>query len=179
MQDFITAERDRLTQAREALVEKRHNLQVEISETDRELAAMEREFEAVKAYELAKSGKLVLTNRGGATTRRAASNGAPRTRKPRDGSRRNTLLSMIANAPSGMGRGDLIYALGVKGDKAGEMSISNALTSLTKSGQLVRHEGKYFASGLANEAALEPTETAEQTAAEQIEPVEQTAVAAE
>lgn len=174
MQDFITAERDRLTQAREALVEKRHNLQVEISETDRELAAMEREFEAVKAYELAKSGKLVLTNRGGATTRRAVSgNGLTRTRKPRDGSRRNTLLSMVANAPNGMGRGDLIYALGVKGDKAGEMSISNALTSLTKSGQLVRHEGKYFASGLANEAALEPTETAEQTAAEQ------TAVAAE
>ena len=33
--------------------------------------------------------------------------------------------------------------MGLKGDKAGEMSVSNALTALTKSNQVSRHEGKY------------------------------------
>ena len=35
--------------------------------------------------------------------------------------------------------------LGVKGDKAGEMSVLNALTALTKANQIARREGKYHA----------------------------------
>jgi len=35
--------------------------------------------------------------------------------------------------------------MGLKGDKAGEMSVSNALTALTKVNQVMRREGKYVA----------------------------------
>jgi hypothetical protein len=35
--------------------------------------------------------------------------------------------------------------MGLKGDKAGEMSVSNALTALTKNNQVRREGGKYRA----------------------------------
>jgi hypothetical protein len=35
--------------------------------------------------------------------------------------------------------------MGLKGDKAGEMSISNALTAVTKANQVTRRDGRYFA----------------------------------
>jgi len=43
-----------------------------------------------------------------------------------------------------MRRAELLNATGVKGDKSGEMSVSNALTSLTKGGAFLRNDGKYF-----------------------------------
>jgi len=33
--------------------------------------------------------------------------------------------------------------MGLKGDKSGEMSISNALTALIKANQISRRDGKY------------------------------------
>jgi hypothetical protein len=35
--------------------------------------------------------------------------------------------------------------MGLKGDKAGEMSVSNALTALAKGNQVRREGGKYYA----------------------------------
>jgi len=35
--------------------------------------------------------------------------------------------------------------MGLKGDKSGEMSVSNALTALTKNNQVQRDGGKYRA----------------------------------
>jgi len=154
MSDFIESERVRLTQARTDLVEKRHVLQTQIAEVDRDLHGVDREFEAVKAYELAKQGKL---NLNGGQVRRSPVQAASGGRRSRDGSRRNSLLEMIGNAPNGMARGELIYASGVKGDKNAEMSISNALTALTKAGQVIRHEGKYFTSNIATSAPVEVT----------------------
>ena len=50
------------------------------------------------------------------------------------------------------GRGDRMTTLkagliqmGLKGDKSGEMSVSNALTALTKNNQVRREGGKYVA----------------------------------
>jgi len=36
--------------------------------------------------------------------------------------------------------------MGLKGNKTGEMSVSNALTALTKSKQVIRRDRKYIAS---------------------------------
>jgi len=36
--------------------------------------------------------------------------------------------------------------MGLKGNKTGEMSVSNALTALTKGNQISRRDGKYHAS---------------------------------
>lgn len=40
----------------------------------------------------------------------------------------------------------VIDKMGLKGNKSGEMSVSNALTALTKGNQVVRRAGKYIAS---------------------------------
>jgi hypothetical protein len=90
---------------------------------------------AVDAYESAKSGKSQrpqLRAAGGA--RQAA----------RRGSRREALLQVIRDG-GGLSRGEILDRMGLKGDKSGEMSVSNALTALTKSNQLPRREGKYHA----------------------------------
>jgi hypothetical protein len=39
----------------------------------------------------------------------------------------------------------VLEQMGLKGDKSGEMSVSNALTALTKSNQVHREGGKYRA----------------------------------
>jgi len=44
----------------------------------------------------------------------------------------------------GLTRGQLLEKMGVKGNKSGEMSVSNALTALTKSKQLRRAEGRKY-----------------------------------
>ena len=41
--------------------------------------------------------------------------------------------------------GELLEKMGLKGDKAGEMSVSDALIALTKNNQLMRRDGKYHA----------------------------------
>jgi len=60
---------------------------------------------------------------------------ARRGRKP---SRRSAVLELIKTMPNGMGRGEIIASLGLKGDKSAEQSVSNALTLLKKSGQIKR-----------------------------------------
>jgi hypothetical protein len=44
-----------------------------------------------------------------------------------------------------LSRGEILEQMGLKGDKSGEMSVSNALTALTKSNQVLRDGGKYRA----------------------------------
>jgi hypothetical protein len=56
-------------------------------------------------------------------------------------------LQTIRENPNGLKRGEILERMGLKGDKAGEMSVSNALTALTESNRVSRHEGKYFAQG--------------------------------
>ena len=69
---------------------------------------------------------------------------APRTRSQgRRGSRREALFQLIQHNPDGLTRGEILEKMGLKGDKSGEMSISNALTALTKANQISRRDGKY------------------------------------
>jgi hypothetical protein len=55
-------------------------------------------------------------------------------------------MAALADIPHGLTRGELLEKMGLKGNKSGEMSVSNALTALTKSNQVVRKDGKYIAS---------------------------------
>jgi hypothetical protein len=122
---FIQRERDRLHGEREAIFTQQHEL-------EGKLAAINNEMRAIDAYEAAKAGKPIR-----ATTTRRASTG-------RAGSKRGQLLEVI-RAGGGLARGEILEKMGLKGDKAGEMSVSNALTALTKSNQISRRDGKYHA----------------------------------
>jgi hypothetical protein len=123
--EFISRERDRLRAEREQVFNQQEELQ-------RKLDAVNREFAAMEAYETTKTGK---------ATRRAQADRQPRARR---GSRREALLELIRES-DGLSRGELLERMGLKGDKSGEMSVSNALTALTKSNQVHREGGKYRA----------------------------------
>ena len=112
--EFISRERDRLRAEREQVFNQQKELQ-------RRLDAVNREFVAIGAYETAKTGK--------------ATRQAPAGRQSRRGSRREALLEIIRQS-DGLSRGEILERMGLKGDKSGEMSVSNALTALTKSNQV-------------------------------------------
>jgi hypothetical protein len=130
--DFIVKEREKLTTQRETLREQMAKLEVELSGIDREM-------QAIDAYEIAKSGRTDMPRRGPARRRGTAVVTARR------GSKREALLTVIRNNPNGLKRGEIIDKMGLKGDKSGEMSVSNALTALIKNGTIDRREGKYVA----------------------------------
>jgi hypothetical protein len=136
--DVMQKERERLHREREQASNQQQELEDKLAQIDREL-------EAIDAYEAAKSGK-AKTNKRSAAARGPARR--PRARpQARRGSRREALLQVIRENADGLRRGEILERMGLKGDKAGEMSVSNALTALTKSNQVSRHEGKYFAQG--------------------------------
>src|SRR6187551_218049 len=114
--EYIARERDRLRAEREQIF----NQQEELTQ---KLDAVNSEYAAIEAYETAKTGK---------NARQAP---ARRQRQARRGSRREGLLELIRES-NGLSRGDILERMGLKGDKAGEMSISNALTALAKGNQV-------------------------------------------
>lgn len=120
---LVAKERERLTNQRKALLDKQRELA-------RQLADVDNQFLAVEAYEAAKKGRTV-TIAGPRTTR------APR------GARQKAVLEHIQKAPNGLTRGELIEAMGVKGDKSGEQSISNALNNMKKARRISSKEGRY------------------------------------
>jgi len=127
--DYIRRERDRLNAEREAIRAQQRELQQQLAEIDRG-------FQAVSAYEAAKSGK---------GSRQAGARPAGSPRQARRGSKREDLLNIIRQG-NGLTRGEILEKMGLKGDKSGEMSVSNALTALTKSNQVRRNaERKYVA----------------------------------
>jgi hypothetical protein len=127
--EFIQRERDRLNAEREQIFDQQQEL-------ENKLAGINREMQAIEAYESAKTGK---------SQRQQPARAASGPRAARRGSRREGILQAIRDAGTGLSRGELLEKLGLKGDKSGEMSVSNALTALTKSNQVARREGKYHA----------------------------------
>jgi len=125
--DFITRERERLHAERERIFNQQHELENKLAEINRELSAID-------AYEAAKTGKAPTAVR------------RPRARpQARRGSKREALMQVIKDNPSGLTRGEILERMGLKGDKSGEMSVSNALTALTKANQITRQDGRYVA----------------------------------
>ena len=123
---FIDQERERLSKERETIIAQQQALA-------EQLATIGRELSAINAYEAAKQGK------GPAQTRQR------RALQGRRGSKRNALLGIIKSNPGGLSRGEILEKMGLKGDKSGAMSVSNALTALSKANQVVRRDGKYIA----------------------------------
>jgi hypothetical protein len=125
---FIARDRERLNKEREQIFNEQHEL-------ERKLDAVNRELAAIDAYEAAKSGKPLTTAKKARTPRSPA--------QGRRGSKRDALMQTIRQNPDGLTRGEILEKMGLKGDKSGEMSISNALTALTKANQVSRRDGKY------------------------------------
>jgi hypothetical protein len=127
--DFIARERERLHAERDQVCSAQQELETK-------LRAINQELSAIDAYEMAKSGKAAAPVARQA--RRRAVQGTTRR-----GSKRDSLLALIGENPSGLTRGEILDRMGLKGNKSGEMSVSNALTALTKGGQVSRRDGKY------------------------------------
>jgi hypothetical protein len=125
-QAFITRQRDALLAQREAIFTQQQALQTQLDS----LNAMLAKFDVFE-------GKA----RPASSSRATKGAGA---RGPRRGSKREELLAVI-RAGSGMSRGEILERMQLKGDKAGEMSVSNALTALTKANEVRRENGKYLA----------------------------------
>jgi hypothetical protein len=124
--EFMEQERARIHQEREGLL-------VDKNAIEQRLTQLDRDMQAVDAYAAAKTGRVPTAKR----VRTAKTNGA------RPGSRRAAIVEAVGANPQGLGRGELLQMLDVKGNKSGEMAVSNALTALIKSNALTRVEGKY------------------------------------
>jgi hypothetical protein len=117
---FIKQERARLQTARDKSLQKK-------SEVDQELAAIGRELAAITAYEQAKGGKPAQAGK------RAAAKPVGK----RTGGQRSPQGREAAGCPGRRpARGEILKLMGVKGDKSGEQSVSNALSALSKQNQL-------------------------------------------
>ncbi len=125
---FVERERERIAGEQQTLYAQRCDI-------DAALTELGREAEAINAYEAAKNGKAIV--RVGAAT--------PRVSRSPNGSRRESILRALRSTPSGMTRGELLTAEGVKGDRSGEGSVSNALSQLQKAGRVVRQDSGRWA----------------------------------
>lgn len=113
-------ERARLQGLRDDALARRQKIDDEIAGIDKELVAFD-------AYEAAKMDKPA----------RKQSTGSRR------GSRQDSITALLTSKP-GLSRGEILEALGLKGDKTAEQSISNALNNMKKAGKLTQQDGKYL-----------------------------------
>jgi DNA-binding transcriptional ArsR family regulator len=128
---FVGRERTRLTKARDAAVNRK-------SQLERELSEIESELGAIMAYEQAKRKTPGKAARGGRRPAAKAGKRAPR------GEKRRAVLELIKKS-NGLTRGEILSTLGVKGDKSSEQSVSNALTALKKQNLVASKDRKYVA----------------------------------
>ena len=105
--DFIARDRERLHAEREKIFNQQHELQTKLDEINRE-------FAAIDAYEAAKTGKVPAAAR--------QTRGARARPQSRRGSKRDALMQVIKDNPSGLTRGEILERMGLKGDKAGATS---------------------------------------------------------
>ena len=119
-QAFIVRQREALLQQREHIFNQQQELQRQLDEVNGMLAKFD-------VFE----GKATPSRRGGS-------------RQMRRGSKREEILQVI-RAGNGLSRGEILERMGLKGNKSGEMSVSNALTALTKANEVTRQGGKYVA----------------------------------
>ena len=124
MADFaamIEKERARLNGLRDDAAKRRSAIDEEIAEIDKELRA-------IVAYETARTSA-PKGKRGGSGKR---------------GSRQDGILSLLRGKADGLSRGDILEGLGLKGDKTGEQSVSNALGNMKKAGKIGQKDGRYM-----------------------------------
>ena len=121
-QAFITRQREALLAQRETIFTLQADLQRQLDEVNGMLAKFD-------VFEDKRSASTQARGRRATGTRR--------------GSKRDELLRVIREG-GGLTRGEILEKMGLKGNKTGEMSVSNALTALTKGNQIARRDGKYL-----------------------------------
>src|SRR5262245_12641382 len=121
---YVARERARLTKERERLIAEQEGLAGKVD-------AVERELRAIDAYVETRTGQNGKTRRGVSG------------RRGRRSSKRASILRVLKEAGEGLGRGDILLKMGLKGDKAGEQSVSNALSALKKAGSVTSKDRKY------------------------------------
>jgi hypothetical protein len=142
--DVMQRERERLHRERDEMLNQQRELESKLTEINLELAAID-------AYEAAKTGRAAAPRRqrpsAGTSATSITETSAPTRPRPQVGSRREAVLRVIADNPSGLRLGEIFERMGLKGNKSAEKSVSNALTTLTKNNQVARREGKYVIGG--------------------------------
>jgi hypothetical protein len=123
---FIARQREALLNQRQEILNQQQSLQEQIDQLDEMLT----KFDVFQ-------GKFAKRR----AARKATSGRASGTRR---GSKREELLAVIRGG-NGLTRGEILEEMGLKGNKAGETSVSNALTALTKNNQVRRDGRKYLA----------------------------------
>jgi hypothetical protein len=123
---FIVRQREALLNQRQELVNQQRAIQEQLDGVDEMLT----KFDVFEGKYAKRGGRKASTRR--------ASSGARR------GSKREELLRVIRDG-HGLTRGEILERMGLKGNKPGEMSVSNALTALTKNNQVRRDGRKYLA----------------------------------
>jgi hypothetical protein len=118
----------------ETMASERERLTKRQGELTEELAQIEKELAGITAYYDAIEGRITQpkaprTSRGGS-------------RAPR-GARQEAILEHLRKHTSGLGRGEIIELMGLKGDKSGEQGVSNALNALTKAKKVSKNGSKY------------------------------------
>jgi hypothetical protein len=121
-QAFITKQREALLAQRETIFTLQADLQRQLDEVNGMLAKFD-VFEGKAA--------------------RPSQARARRSSGTRRGSKRDGILQAIKGSVGGLTRGEILEKMGLRGNKSGEMSVSNALTALTKGNQVRRDGGKY------------------------------------
>jgi hypothetical protein len=114
-EEMVEKERERLTQARK-------DAETQLQEVQDKIADIDREFEAIEAYERIKAQK---TEEGEAASKKSG-------QRARRGERQQEVLDLIGQHPDGLTRSEILERLGVKGDKKAEASVSDALDILKK-----------------------------------------------
>ena len=122
---FIARQREALINQREELLNQQRGLQDQLDQLD----VMLTKFDVFEGKQ-ARGRKQTRSSKGGGSGRR--------------GSKRDELLRVIRDG-HGLTRGEILEKMGLKGNKSGEMSVSNALTALTKNNQVRRDGRKYLA----------------------------------
>jgi hypothetical protein len=128
LRTVIEAERAQLVADREEYLAQRTRI-------DNNLVAIGRELDAFAAFEKACDPNTPRP--------KPAPNGAGT--RARYGTRRVAVWDAIRAAQAPMTRGEILHAMGLHGTKGAEMSVSNALSALKKSGRVVHENGRYAA----------------------------------
>ncbi len=123
---FVQRERARSHGEREAIFTEQRELETKLADINRQLMAID-------AYEAARTGKAVPARQGARRSPQQA----------RRGSRREELLKIIKEG-GGLTRGEILERMGLKGNKSDEMSVSNALTALTKANHVQRNSDRKY-----------------------------------